>query len=90
MEYMSNTNAVVVTKAIVSSAYVTNVMMVLEVWFTWLNKISIFRRNLRYNTYIATSMIKVYPLMSITVFLKNNYGIDFPSYQYKLICELAP
>lgn len=51
MEYMSNTNAVVVTKAIVSSAYVTNVMMVLEVWFTWLNKISIFRGKLRYNTF---------------------------------------
>lgn len=29
--YVENTNAVVVTKAIVSSAYVTNVMMVLEV-----------------------------------------------------------
>lgn len=49
MEYMSNTKAVVVTKTIVNITYVTNVMIVLEVWFTCLNKISIVWENLRYD-----------------------------------------
>lgn len=49
MEYMSNTKAVVVTKTIVNITYVTNVMIVLEVWFTCLNKILIVWENLRYN-----------------------------------------